>query len=249
VWYKKLISLFPAFAESRPLGDAWHITEFTDELPYAGMLMSNGMISKMDNQLTSQLIGPLNTDVTFYNKVRADIASGNTSGWPDAPIEEAHELGHVLTAPTQLLGSSPAGYSTILGEGVANYLEGYSVWSKAVADQYANDLHCQDATFGTDNKPYSSNLTDYYAGQCFYYLYAKYCGGQAALNDAFADFIDQTYHPSDTKPSAFSMLDAHCQDHAKFHEILTNYGITDKLINKTGPLMVDLLPGNACSAQ
>ena len=38
-------------------------------------------------------------------------------------------------------------------------------------------------------------------------------------------------------------------DHAKFREILTNYGVTDDLINKTGPLVPNLAPGNACGAK
>jgi hypothetical protein len=250
LWYHQMMTLFPAFSELRPADDAWHITEFTDELPYAGLLMPNGMLSKMDDQMVNQVITPFSTDVTAYNNARANIAAGSTYGvWMDAPIEEAHELGHDLTASTQLLTFSPAGYSTILGEGLADYVEGYATWPKAVADQYADALHCQDATSGTDNKPYSSNLSDYYAGQCFYYLYAKYCGGQSALNSAFADLINQTYRPSDTLPSVFSMLDAHCGDHTKFRAILTNYGVTDDLINKTGPLVPGLAPGNDCGAK
>jgi len=249
--YQRITAIFPALSIASSPDGKWVSTEFTTQdtsFTFAGFADA-GKTYDLEQGVWQQT---LSTDLSVYNAVKSSL--GNLFTWPASVYTsittgvEDHELSHSMFWNTQIQEFVISKYPTLVGEGLADYIEGYSMWPKNRADQYKNDLKCGETTHGDEQTLYTSDYsTSYYAGECFYYLVADACG-TSGMNAAFADALNQPYHPHDIDPTWFGMLYKHCSNQDRFKQILTNFGIPLSVLDAQSPLMPGLLPGNACSA-
>ncbi len=250
--YQLLTGIFPSLSTAYSLTGLWRFIEFAKEkVPenFAGITVF-GDVYTQDDATSVATLQSLSTDVSAYNQARSLVPEGLNHGL-DYQQQEWHELGHAAFFSTQGYEFADPKYAVMINEGRANFIQGIANWGEE-NERFVKNRYCGETTYRqTDGGPelsYAANIiTDpVRVGQCFHMTIWNACGNQA-INDAFAEILDQPFYPHNLYPHYFEIFEKYCPDKIRARQIIKNFSIDDYVLTQQSPLVKDLLPGTACN--
>lgn len=245
--YARLSRLFPSIDTGYSPNAQWRITHvLPSEMPLdaSGLTISGTFISTIDVGAMQDL----STNLALYQETRTKITT-NEFDRLFYQNQDLHEMGHAQFWSTQ--GQPTTGdYAKMISEGRANLFQILANWGEEDA-RSTMQRYCGETTYafeGGESRSYAENynVDGYAVGQCFHLQAWDTCG-TAGINNAFAELLDQPYHPRDLYQTYFGIIDKHCANKARYRQILTNYGISASYLTDQAPLVSGLRAEDACS--